>query len=204
MELSGSGQGRAVGPQGGAAREEEDRGGSAPARRSFGRAYQVRVSVRAVEARVGPARQGEGGGRRGRAGGPARGRGRGKRAAAGAWGAPVLAAGARELRGVGEGACRRSGCEDTRACGGAGRAWEGRVFTGGRSVFGRRVRVGAGESVYGANVREGCLDERGVCGWSREGVRMFAGGGANTGVYGVSGKVGGARADGEEQWPGGF
>lgn len=30
-----------------------------------------------------------------------------------------------------------------------------RVFTGGRSVFGRRVRVGAGESVYGASVREG-------------------------------------------------
>lgn len=105
VELSGSGPGWAVGagPGGAAWEEEEHRSCSAPARLSGGRALQVLVSVRVAEGRVGGARAAAGGGARGGRG--ARGRGRG-RARAGAWGALLLAAGARVFTCVG------GGCEE--------------------------------------------------------------------------------------------
>lgn len=191
VELSGSGQGWAVGlaRQGQGRAGGEDRGGSARQPDGAGRAYQGRVSVRAAE---GESARRAGRGRRptgARGAAPARGAkpGQALLAAAGAWGAPVLAAGARVFTRVGGGSLSE---ERVR---GHARLWKARgegvggarVFTGGRSVFGRRVRVRGPARVFtGRTYGRGVwMSVRGVCGWSRGGRAHVCGAGAQTRVF---------------------
>ena len=104
--------------------------------------------------------------------------------------------GARVYAELGEGACRRSGCEDTRACGGAGggRGRGARVHGREECVWTTGARGGRRECLRGERAGGGVwMSVRGVCGWSRgRACACLRGGGANTGVYGVSGKGGGA------------
>lgn len=162
-------------------RKTQRRPGASPPPRSFGRAAQVRRSVRAAEATGRPARAGEGGGRRGR-GGPARGGGAGACA---------------PRPGRGEHPCSRRGARvyaelGRELVGGAGARTRALVEAWGEGVEGARVfteveeRLTAGawgpaRVFTGERTGRGCRMSVRKCGWSRGRACGVCGrGGANT------------------------
>lgn len=129
--------------------------------------------MRAAEGRVGRARAGRGrwpAGARGPAGRAGAGLGAGARRGRGVGSTRARGGGAR-VYARGESLCRRSGCEDTRVCGGAGGSWEGRACSREGGVFGRASVRGARRVFTGRACRRGCLAER------AERVLMERGGG---------------------------
>ena len=130
--------------------------------------------MRAAEGRVGRARAGRGrwpAGARGPAGRAGAGPGPGARRGRGVGSTRARGGGAR-VYARGKPVCRRSGCEDTRVCGGAGGGVGGaRVLTRGTIVFGRASVRGARRVFTGRACGRGCLAER------AERVLMERGGG---------------------------
>ena len=106
--------------------------------------------------------------------------------------------GARVYAELGEGACRRIGCGDTRACGGAGggRGRGARVHGREECVWTTSARGGRRECLRGERAGGGVwMSVRGLCGWSQgEGVRMFAGRGPKHGCLRSEWEGGGGRA----------